>query len=550
MTPLFQPLFMTFRHRLFPRGRLALRPAGLLCLGLGILAAIYAVSFRVVGFFHRQNELGVILSLKIFHMAWVLLFTLLIFSSMVTAVSTLFLSRDNEIILAAPISENQLFAARYSTSLVYTAWMMLAFSLPVFSAFAPHFKAGLVFYGLLLLAELAVATLAHGIGLSAVILLVTLFPAKRTKDIVVYLSLLFSMLLFLVFRLLKPEDLADPDKFPDFMEYLSALQTPMAPLLPPSWASNLLAGYLQDHSIDWLLAGLLLLTPMLLYFLGEILMRRFFFKGYSKAQESFGGHRNFAPPANSGSLFRWMLRKELKTFLRDSAEWSQLFLVGALIVIYLYNFKVLPINRAPIAAEQLSNLIAYANIALTGFLVASLSARFVLPSISAEGSGIGLIRCAPLATSRYLLYKYVFYAIPFLALALLLLTATNSLLGIKGPMQWIALGSGLFITAAIVALALGFGAIHADFSIESRAALQGSYGTILFLFTAMLFEVVLIGLGSYPAYRLTTAWMNQTSITPMEQWGYVGLVTAMVAGSGVLVRWCLAKGIDALEHSA
>ena len=279
-------------------------------------------------------------------------------------------------------------------------------------------------------------------------------------------------------------------------------------------------------------------------------MRRYFFKGYSKAQESFGGHRNFAPPANTGSLFGWMMRKELKTFLRDSAEWSQLFLVGALIVIYLYNFKVLPISRSPIAAEHLSNLIAYANIALTGFLVASLSARFVLPSISAEGAGFGLIRCAPLATGRYLLYKYVFYAVPFLTLALLLLTATNSLLGIKGPMQWIALGSGLFITAAIVGLALGFGAIHADFSIESRAALQGSYGTILFLFTAMLFEVVIIGLGSYPAYRLTTAWLNRTVISPVEQYIYAGLVAAMVAGSVALVRWCLVKGATALEHSA
>ena len=51
--------------------------------------------------------------------------------------------------------------------------------------------------------------------------LVRLFPAKQTKDIAVYLSLLFGILLYLVIRLLKPEDLADPEKFPDFVDYLA-----------------------------------------------------------------------------------------------------------------------------------------------------------------------------------------------------------------------------------------------------------------------------------------------------------------------------------------
>lgn len=549
MTPLLQPFFITLRRRLFSQGRLSIRTVGLLVLGLGLLAALYATSFKVVGFFHRQNELGVILSLKIFQMAWVLLFAMLIFSSMVTVVSSLFLSRDNEIILAAPLPMSRIFVARFATSLVYTAWMMLAFSLPIFSAYAPHFKAGLIFLGLLLYVELTVAMLAHGIGLCTVIILVTLFPAKRTKDIVVYLSLLFSTLLFLVFRLLKPEDLANPDRFPDFMDYLSALQTPAAPLLPPSWASNLLTGYLQNQTIDWLLAGLLLLTPMIFYFFGELLMQRFFFQGYSKSQESFGGHRQFAPPPHSGSLFRWMLRKEVKTFLRDSAEWSQMFLVAALIVIYLYNFKVLPVDKAPIAAEQLSNLIAYANIALTSFLVASLSARFVFPSISAEGIGFGLIRCAPLTTGRYLLYKYVFYLIPFQILTLLLLVTTNSFLAIAGPMQWISLASGLVLTSVIVALALGFGAIHADFTIENRAALQGSYGTLIFLITALLFALISIALGSYPAYRLTKAWLNGTTIAPMERYGYVGLLMVILVGAAALVSWCLKKGVAALQHT-
>ena len=74
-------------------------------LGLGIVVGIvlHLVTLRVLTYFHGQNELGVILSLKIFQMAWITIFAMLIFSSMVTAVSTLYLSSDNEIILAAPL---------------------------------------------------------------------------------------------------------------------------------------------------------------------------------------------------------------------------------------------------------------------------------------------------------------------------------------------------------------------------------------------------------------------------------------------------------------
>ena len=42
--------------------------------------------------------------------------------------------------------------------------------------------------------------------------------------------------------------------------------------------------------------------------------------------------------------FRSLLLKDIKSFLRDTTQWSQLLLLLALVVIYLYNFSVLPAN--------------------------------------------------------------------------------------------------------------------------------------------------------------------------------------------------------------
>ena len=41
-------------------------------------------------------------------------------------------------------------------------------------------------------------------------------------------------------------------------------------------------------------------------------------------------------------------------------------MIGALVVVYLYNFKVLPVERSLFEEEYVTNLISFLNIGLTG----------------------------------------------------------------------------------------------------------------------------------------------------------------------------------------
>ncbi len=295
---LFQPTTRSTKNRLFPGGRISTRLVTIFLLGSALGLIIFWATVKSVGYFHSQNELGIILSLKIFQMGWITIFAMLIFSSMVTSVSTLYLSEDNEIILSAPIRLSELYLMRYTTTSIYTSWMMVVFSLPIFCAFGYVFKAGLLYYPLLFLTVIVTAAIGCGIAMLLTILLVYFFPAKRTKDIVFYLSLCFGILLYFVFRLIRPEELVNPEKYAQFVEYLSAISAPAGPWLPAGWAANLLSGYLVDREIDFLLIGLLVTTPLVLYFAAELAMDRFFFSGFSKSQESFGGHRAFSTPTH------------------------------------------------------------------------------------------------------------------------------------------------------------------------------------------------------------------------------------------------------------
>jgi ABC-2 type transport system permease protein len=547
---LMLPCWWSAKNRFFPPGKLPIQT--LLILGFGLLVGVglYLITTRVVGYFHRQDELGIILSLKIVQMTWITLFAMLIFSCLVSAVSSLFLSQDNEIVYAAPVSPAELFAMRYWTVSLYTAWMMIFFSIPVFSAVGTVFHAPWPYWPLMVMALVATALSAIGVGLLLTIILVNLFPARQTKDIVMYLSLCFGIFIVVIFRMMRPEDLANPDKYGTFVDYLSSISTPAAPYVPAAWAANLLSLYLLDHEVDWLLVGLICTTPVALYMLGEEAMQRWFFSGFTKSQEAFGGYRQFLRRTPYRPRFRewWIYKKEALGFLRDSTEWSQLFMVGALIVVYLYNFKALPMDRSMMKEEYLANLLAFLNIGLTGFVITSLSARFVLPAIGAEGESFYLIRTSPLSMGRFLVHKYLFYAFPFTGLSLLLVLVSSHLLHVQGPIWWISLYASTLITWVVVAMALGLGTLYADFKAENRAAAMGGMGAILFLFASLALQVIVLGLGAWPTARVAKAWLRHGTVPD----GDLALVIAWAIALLLLVLLVAAvlfkRGVARLEQ--
>ena len=547
---LLMPMVLSAKNRFFPSGSFPKKTigVGIFCLVLCII--LFNVTLSVVTYFHEQDELGIILSLKIFQMAWILIFAMLIFSCMVSAVSSVYLSQDNEIIFSAPISTPELYFMRYTSNTIYTSWMMIVFSLSIFAAYGIVFNTPLLYWLLMVITLLSMACSATCFGLLMTIILINLFPARHTKDIILYLSLCFSVLIIFLIRLLQPENMVNPEEYGNFIEYFSTISKPAAPYIPAGWAANFLSLYLLDLEIDWLLLGLLFLTPFTLYFLGEMAMKLWFFPGYSKSQESFGGYHKFGHRRKYklGS-WQWLFSKEAKIFSRDSAEWSQLFMIAALVVIYLYNFKLLPIDRAAFSEEFITNLISFLNIGIAGFIITSLSARFVFPSIGAEGGAFYHIRSSPISIRRFLFYKYLFYVIPFTVLSLILITMSNRILHIEGPMWWISIFTNLFITWAVVALALGFGAVYADFKTENKTVTMGSMGAIMFLLTATAIQVLIIFIGANPVYHIVRRLLNDYALNLSDLYLLSLWVLTSVLITIVLVIYFFRKGIHILRNS-
>ena len=546
---LLWPMFLTAKNRFFPSGKISQKSIGIVLFCIGLCYAIFNITLRVVTYFHMQDELGIILSLKVFQMAWILIFIMLIFSSMVSSISSIYLSEDNEIVFSAPISTVNLFFMRYISGTIYTSWMMIIFSLPIFATYGIVFQTPVTYWFLMVPTLLSITLTSTCLSTLLTIVLVKFFPARHTKDIILYLSLCFGVLIIFLIRLLQPEDMVYYDKYGHLVDYLSKISKPVAPYLPASWASKFLSLYLLDLEIDWLLFSLLLLTPMVLYILGEWCMKVWFFSGYSKSQESFGGRHRFAKKQlYKPGIWKWIFNKESKVFLRDSVEWSQLFMIAALVVIYLYNFKLLPIEQGALSEQFIINLISFLNIGLAGFIMTALSARFVFSSIGSEGGAFYHIKSSPISLRRFLLYKYFFYAIPFTILSLTLIIMSNRILQVEGPMWWISVSTNLFITWVVVGLALAFGSIYADFKAENKTVAMGSMGAILFLLCATAFQIIIIFVGANPIYRIMKRWLNNYAFNSVDLYLLILWIIVSVLLSLGMVVYLFKKGIYTLEN--
>jgi ABC-2 type transport system permease protein len=543
---LISPRWWAFRNGfVFGGRRFLIKIVSLLAMALGFWVGIYVIFYRVLRYFQGVEEFGDLLAYKLLTMVFLTFFGLLVFSNVIVALSTFFLSQDLGTIHATPVSMGELFAARFLDTLLESSWMVLLFGIPIFTAYGLVYRASALYYLGLASVMIPYLILAAAIGVTLTMVLVQVFPAQRTRDILFLLSILVVILLFFFFRFARPERLVDPDAFASVVTYFQALSTPASPYLPSSWAAEAVWPLLKPSSASSsFYQGFLWMTAMAGVVMSTFVAFWVYPGGWSKSQETRGpivgklrnmipGHRR--PGRGQSSQILALMGKDLKFFFRDNTQWSQLLLIFALIVLYLYNYSVLPLERAQMPTFYLQNLIAFLNVGLAGFVLASIGVRFVFTAVSAEGFSFWIMQSAPLTIRRLLWSKFLFYLTTLLLLGLILTVASNELLQVAPLMRWLAPLTIFAMVFGITALGVGMGAAFPNFKAENITQVATGFGGLLYMILAMGFIALVIVLEAGPVYTLFMAQVRHHALSPF-QWLYIGgslLLAAVVIAAAV-----------------
>jgi len=521
--------------------------------GLIVAAVLFQGSAWLAGHLEDYAELGDYLLRMGLSWLFLTFLSFLAFSGVVTALSTFFLADDLRLLLVAPVATRRIFHARFLRTVVQASWMVVIFLAPVLMGIGWARCAGFMFYVTAILTVVPFSIIPVAAGTAATLVLVNTFPARRARDILMLMGLFFGASLVVVLRFIRPEQLLRVESLPDLTDFFATLQSPITPLLPSFWAGETIFASLRGGR-DLLHAGALWTTALASIVIVRAASERWYFSGYSRSQEAskarFTRFRALDVVARAlplSTVRRRLLVKDLKIFLRDVSQWSQLLLLLALVLLYLYNFSVLDLQRIPYMSGFIKNVYAFVNLGMAGFVMATVAVRFVFPAVSSEGAAFWIIRSSPIALRDFLWSKFWTGLVPVLVLTEGLTIAANQFLGVDPFLKAMAALAIVLMSFAMVGLAVGLGARYPRFGADPSQA-AGSYGGVTFMMQAVLFVVVMIALLGWPSSLYLFRQVRRLPPTPLQLVLITGcFATAFALSAGVWLM-SMRSGVRALER--
>ncbi|MDP9193111.1 MAG: hypothetical protein M3P06_15540 [Acidobacteriota bacterium] len=442
--------------------------------------------------------LGVLRNLLslVFLVATVILFS----SSLTAAIGSFFTDFDLDIHHAAPKSKLRVALSRWVKTLLQAASVVFVFLIPLVVAFALQYAKPWHFYPVILGNLVLLMTIPVSAASLAILLLVRWFPVRRVHQIVATLAVLVLTLTVVAFRMSRPERFFTEVFSTDPAQVLRTIELPSMNLYP----SSDLARMMTRDDLPWLSPRIGIIA-LALFVVFALVARSAYFAAFVRARESMAPMAIGAVSttrlfdrliARADPQLRALLGKEVRTISRDVAQWSQLFLMVALVFIYLYNIRMLPLG-----GDARAMLVAYANLGMAGFVIAAICLRFAYPSVSAEGKAFWLVQTAPVSYREFLRVKVFVYAAPLTLLSVLLTAFANVLLNANGVVWTFTLIGALLLPVTLVSLGVGLGGLAPNFNAENPLQVGLSLGGFAYMALSMGYVGAMMLLMARPLMR-------------------------------------------------
>lgn len=456
----------------------------------------------------------------VFLVATVVLFS----SAMTAAIGAFFSDLDLDIYHAAPRSKLRIVLARWFKTLAQSATVVFAFLVPLFVAFAQQYAKPWTFYPLVLGNLALLLSIPVSMASLVILALVRWFPVRRVHQIVATLALLVVTLVVVAFRMARPERFFADIRTDDVVAVLRTIELPSMNVYPGTALADLMTrGTTGMPPRIWLPA-------VVLFVVFVLFARRAYFTAFVRARESMAPvaigsagmtrllDRLFSP---ASPPVRALIAKEIRTIGRDVAQWSQLFLMAALMFIYVYNIRMLPLG-----GDTRATIVAYANLGMAGFVVAAVCLRFAFPSVSNEGKAFWILQSGPVSYRQFILVKVLVYGAPLTVLAILLTAFANLMLDANGVVWGFTMYGALLLAITLVSLGVGMGALSPNFNAENPLQVGLSLGGFAYMAVSMLYVGLMMFLMAQPIMR----YMFRMVFGVSSERGWMGAILPLVIG--------------------
>jgi hypothetical protein len=390
-----------------------------------IMSLLIFFFVKVFAFLYQQEEFPLefklFLSEKILMMTFLTMFLLLILSALISTLNIYFLSRDLSLLLSSPLRSRTIFIWKSFEVAFSSALMVIFFSLPVLIAYSYYFAPTLVKFALIVTVFLLYMITGLLIGILIGLIIPAFFSVRKLQPALSLVSIVLISSIVIFLRLLRPEQFGNPDVISDLLGYMKGFDARGFAWFPFYWiarALHMIAGgdyWGYTAFVGTFLGTILLLGGILLF-----LQKKYYLQLFDKLNRGTPGtHRSSwkrprLKEKKTGD-YGLLWKKEVKTFFRTPAQWSQLLIIAAITLVFILNMKGIALPQASV-----KTIIAYLNLGMAAFIVAGLNSRFTFSTLPMESPGIVHLITSPYKRIKIFRFKLVFYMVPQVLIGFLL----------------------------------------------------------------------------------------------------------------------------------
>jgi ABC-2 type transport system permease protein len=496
----------SFRKVLEPRPGRLIQVISYLFALTAFLVGGYLMFHRIFSYMLSLESIGRSLLFRLLSSAFLTFSLMLFLSNLITSLPTLFRSREVDFLLATPLPAETIFKYNFYKTLFFSSWATLLLGLPMTLALLATIKAGPVNIVLGVLLLFPFVLIPAALSVSVLQIAIKLFPKLGLRHLLAGLLAALVVLSWAFFAFVQPQgiSIAHIDTMPELEKYLSSLAVVGSPLLPSTWITQ---GLMSDGGITVICERLWMMAITAFFFTTAcfFISRKLYLQNLTSRISSA-----YSAGVSSGRVFTsWLAHKfpiaakDTILFLRDPTQWAQGLIFISLLIIYLGSLKKYPLF---FTFPMWKVVITFINFAFAGYILATLSVRFVFPVISLEGPMLWFIRSAPIKGFRLFGEKAFVSIIAALMLTETLSIISNHLLNTMPGLRIIShIGLGL-MCLVLTSLTLGLGAIMPDFRERNPGKIASGLGGLLAALAGLAYVALSITVLAWPAYLYA---MNQ-----------------------------------------
>jgi ABC-2 type transport system permease protein len=431
---------------------------------------------------------------------------MLVFSNAVISLQNLFKAPETAFLFALPLRHDTIFLYKFLESLVFSSWAVFAAGLPLLLAYGIKSDVDWYFYPISIIFMVPFVVLPAAAGALLGLVLMAVLPRHGYKLLGLLVIVVLALAIYIVVTIFSVQNRFGSGYGSELQANVQAvlgrLSFTQNIMTPNYWITEGLLSISDGRRNGFQAGGLffcaLVSSALFALSLSWFIAGSIYELTYSAVSAASSIRRIvrqsmieelLLPLTERFPKVMILLIKDIKTFLRDPAQWSQVLIFFGILTLYIGNLRNF---SYPLDQPFYQNLIASLNLGATSMTLATMTSRFIFPLISLEGRRFWILGLLPIERRQIMISKFLFAASGSLLLMVGLIFLSNYILRGTSLMLTIQLATGSMIAVGLSGLSVGMGAIFPSFEERNPSKIVSGFGGTLTLIIAIGLVIVSI----------------------------------------------------------